>query len=231
MIILEIVDYKQLFKSALVYIIYSNSYIFKYIPIIIFGLFGIYYEDTKFALLISLIVNIILLFVLLKIYWKDLKKEFKIFIDNILDNIDIGLLYWLIGLTIMVISNLILTYVFKSKGANNEIIIQSYIKPFPVIMGINICITAPFIEELVFRKTLHDSFKNKYVFIVLSFLIFGLAHVMQDAKTIIDWLYIIPYGSLGACFAIMYSKTKTVFTSMTIHMIHNTTLFFISLVI
>ena len=125
----------------------------------------------------------------------------------------------------MIISNLILTYVFKSEGANNEIILREYIKDYPFIMGINICLTGPFIEEVIFRKALRNAFPNPFIFISLSFLIFGSLHVTSYATNIIDYLYIIPYGTLGAAFAIMYQKTNTVFTSMIYHSLHNTLLF------
>ena len=47
----------------------------------------------------------------------------------------------------------------------------------------------------------------------------------------IDYLYIIPYGVLGGAFAIAYSKTESVFTSMTFHMLHNTAIFLLSTMI
>jgi membrane protease YdiL (CAAX protease family) len=99
-------------------------------------------------------------------------------------------------------------------------------------MVINAGFVAPFNEEIVFRKTLHDIVgKYKWIFIGLSFLLFGGAHVISSATTILDYLYIIPYGALGAAFAFAYSKTNTIYTSMTIHMIHNTVLILLSIMI
>ena len=62
----------------------------------------------------------------------------------------------------------------------------------------------------------------------MSGLFFGLIHNLTglDSKQI---LYIIPYGAFGCVFAYMYTKTRTIFTSMTFHFIHNTVLVLISL--
>ena len=53
----------------------------------------------------------------------------------------------------------------------------------------------------------------------------------NSANSIVDYLYIIPYGVLGGAFALAYSKTESVFTSMTFHMLHNTALFLLSTMI
>lgn len=231
MINLEYIEKSKLFKTIIAYTIYTYSYLFRYIPLIILSILGIYYETTGYSLLLSLISNIILLLVLVRLYWKDLKEELLLFIKEFYKNMDIGLIYWLIGLTIMVISNLVLIYVFKSDGAVNEITVQSYLKEYPIIMGISICIVAPVIEEIIFRKSIKDFIKSDLIFVIFSFFLFGAVHVVGTATTLIDYLYIIPYGTLGACFAIMYNKTNSIFTSMSIHAIHNTLLFFISLII
>ena len=60
---------------------------------------------------------------------------------------------------------------------------------------------------------------------------FGGAHVIDSAKTFIDILYIIPYGALGGAFALAYYDTDTIFTSMTMHMIHNLILCIISVAV
>ena len=177
------------------------------------------------AVLLVSFADLILLFIYLMIYRKDLIMEFKTFKNKLLENINTGFVCWLVGLFIMFASNMILISVFHSEGANNEIIVRSMVDAFPLMMGLNVCLLAPIIEEIAFRKTLKDIFKNKYLFVFASFLLFGLAHVTSQATSIIDWLYIIPYGSLGGLFAYAYHKTDTLFTSVMFHMIHNTIVF------
>ena len=181
------------------------------------------------SIFISMIASIIISFILIILYRKELVNEFKKFKKNLLENIDTGFICWFSGMVLMIIVNSIILIVFKSKGANNENAIQEYIKIAPLIMGLDICLIAPFNEEIIFRKAIKDIVKNKYLFVFLSFLIFGGAHVVGSAKNIVDCLYIIPYGILGAVFAIAYYKTDTVYTSMTFHMIHNTLAFLVSI--
>ena len=129
------------------------------------------------------------------------------------------------------ISNLILIIIFRSGGANNENAVQDLIKSCPIAMGFYSCLIAPFVEEVVFRKTIKDFIKNKWLFINVSFLFFGGAHVLSMAENLVDLLYIIPYGTLGATFAYAYHKTDTVFTSTLFHIIHNTSLFLLSILV
>ena len=176
-------------------------------------------------------IIVTLLFIFYFIYRKELKEDLKKFKDNILENIDIGFKYWIIGLIIMMASNYIIRFVFHGQGANNEQAVQTMIKSFPLLMLIDGGLIAPFTEEITFRKTIKDIFKNKWIFVFLSFLLFGGAHVIIGAKTWIDYLYIIPYGSLGAALALSYYESDTIFTPLFTHMMHNTILMLLSILI
>ena len=224
-------DYlKKLCKSAITYFIFFNSIIFQYIIIILFKIDRSKIKGNySFAILLSVIAALCVAFILFIIYRKDLVKEFKIFKKNIVECIDTGLGCWVVGLVIMAFSNIIIAYFFKTGGANNENAVQSLIKVSPILMAIDACIIAPFNEEIVFRKAIRDISFNKYIFIFLSFLAFGGAHVLGSANSIGEYLYIIPYGALGAMFAVAYSKTDTFFTSLLFHIIHNTSLIIISI--
>lgn len=213
----------KIMKGIFVFILFYNSYLFQYIPIILLK-----YDlnklkgNNKAAVILSTFSSLVVAIILIIIYRKELIRDFKLFKAKFLNNMDTGLVCWLTGIGVMVIVNLVLTYVFKSDGANNENAIQELIKTLPYVMAINVCLLAPFNEEMVFRKALKDISINKYLFVILSFLLFGGTHVLSSAKNIIDYLYIIPYGALGASFAIAYNKTDTIYTSMSYHFIHNT---------
>ena len=155
----------------------------------------------------------------------------KIFKENFLDCINTGFYAWFVGLIIMFISNFLLSFIFHFPGAKNESLVQDMIKSLPVLMVMNAAVFAPFVEEIVFRKTVKDVFKNVYLFMLVSFLLFGGAHVISQANSLVDLLYIIPYGSLGAAFAYAYYKTDTIFTSMMLHSFHNFVLVIMSILI
>jgi len=49
--------------------------------------------------------------------------------------------------------------------------------------------------------------------------------------TLIDLVYIVPYGALGFAFALSYDKTKTIYSSIAMHMIHNTIAFILLILV
>ena len=221
---------KKIIKCIIVFLIFNLSMYLQYIPVILFKL-NVKTMSYETAILLSSFSSISMFIIFFFIYKKDLKNYFKDFIKNKDEYMDVGIRCWIIGLLIMLISNYILNIVLKAGGANNEKAVQTMIKTLPLLMIIDAGIIAPFNEEIVFRKSLKDIFKNKWFFIITSFLLFGSAHVLNSAKTITDYLYIIPYGALGASFAYAYHKTNNFFTPLILHMIHNIILIIISILI
>ena len=221
-------NYKILIRSLFVLTIFWYSVFFQWIPVWIFHLNRESITPTV-QVYLSVFASVILFSIYCFLYWKDLKKEFKIFKKNLIENLDAGVRWWLLGLFIMVISNLVITFFLKDGGAANEKTVQTMLKYAPSLMLIEAGFIAPFNEEIVFRKALKDVFSNKWLFAFLSFLLFGGGHVFSNIKAITDYLYIIPYGALGATFALAYDETDTVFTSLTMHILHNTALVILSL--
>lgn len=221
---------KYIIKGIIVFLIFEFSVYLQYIPVILLNI-NVKTMSYKTAVVLSTFSSIVTFFIFFLIYRKDLKKDFKDFWKNKENYMDTGIRCWIIGLLIMFASNIILNYLLKAGGAANEKTVQTMIKTLPILMIIDAGFIAPFNEEIVFRKTLKDIFKNKWLFIILSFLLFGGVHVISSAKTILDYLYIIPYGALGAAFAYSYYKTNNLFTSITLHMFHNIILILISILI
>ncbi len=228
---MEKIEKKLLYiaKGLIVLIIFWYSTYFQLIPIKLFKL-DISSLDNSTKIILSCFSTLMCFIIFFFLYRKDLKNDFKLFMKNKEENMDIGIRYWVIGLILMIIINFILNFVLKTGGANNEHAVQKMIKTLPLIMLLDAGLLAPFVEEIVFRKTLKDIFKNKWIFVIISFLFFGGAHVISSAKVLTDYLYIIPYGILGGCFALAYYKTNTLFTSVFLHMIHNTILITLSIV-
>ena len=220
--------FKNIIRGLLVFVLFFNSVYIQLIPVIIFKL-DLNNLSNSMSVILSTFSSLILVFILFFIYRKDLIKEFKLFKDNLMKNIDIGFKAWITGVIIMVIANLIIITLFKSGMANNEQAVQQMISSLPWLMLINAGLLAPFNEEIVFRKTLKDVFKNKWVYVFLSFLLFGGAHVFGTANNLVDYLYIIPYGALGGAFAYAYYKTDSIFTPMFLHVFHNTVLCLVSI--
>ena len=224
------INTKKIIKSISAFLVF---YLLPYIIIFILKLVGVTFNNITNStnVIINTILSLITAIILFIIYKKDFKEDLIKFKSDFIKNIDTGFKCWFVGLIIMMISNIILTFLLKAGGANNEQAVQNLLSSLPAIMAIDICLLAPFNEEIAFRKTIKDVFKNKWIFVILSFLLFGGAHVISSAKTLTDYLYIIPYGALGGSFAYAFYETDTIFTSMTMHFIHNTILVILSLFI
>ena len=221
--------YSNLIKGLITFIVFFSS---SYIQLTFLNILNINPKSLsiKEATILSCISSFIITIIVVLLYRKDLKKEFKIFKDKLSDNLDIGFKYWMIGLFIMMVSNLILANVLNAGEAANEQTVQKMISAAPLLLLISAGILAPILEEITFRKVFRDNIKNNIIYVIVSGFIFGYLHV-SGTNDILQLLYIIPYSSLGVCFAISYVKTKTVFTSMTMHMLHNTILTLFSILI
>ena len=186
-------------------------------------------EMTDFNKSILLIFcEFLLVLFIVFIYRKELKKEFKIYKNNFKKYFKFSLKYWALGLLIMGLSNVIIQLIFKVTP-NNEANVQLVLKKLPLYITITSIFFAPILEELIFRKSFKKCFKNEIIFMFSSGLLFGFMHVLSSTNPL-GFLYIIPYGTFGVIFSYMYNKTETIFTSIFIHMIHNSILVILSLI-
>lgn len=218
----------EIVKALLVIFLYFFSANFQYLAVFLFRM-DLKNFTMRDQVIVSTFADILLLILIVLIYRKELIQEFKRYKNNFQEDFDIGLRYWFVGLIIMMISNVLIARFTPLQSSNNETAVQTMIGSSPLLMLITAGILAPIIEEITFRKTFRGIFKNKWIFCFVSGFIFGLLHVLGNATTPFEYLYIIPYGSLGFFFAYSYDKTDTVLTSMTMHAIHNTVLILISI--
>lgn len=164
----------------------------------------------------AILIGIIILihFKKLKNDAKDLKKNHKKYYKNCLK-------YWFIALFIMYVSNFIIS-LLKDGLPNNEALIREQFQISPIYIFVSAVIFAPVLEELIFRQSFRNLINNKWLFIIISGLVFGGMHVFNGSNiTLIDMLYIIPYSIPGMAFAYMLYKTDNIFVPMGFHMLHN----------
>lgn len=204
-------------KCIICFYIFLES---AYIQRLIIKMFHITNLTDSIKTILSAVSNICIMIIFFFIYRKELIKEWKIFKKNYKDNLDISFKYWIYGLIGMILSNIIITLIFGSSQSNNEQALRKLINAVPFVMLINAGIIGPINEEIIFRKGFKNVFKNKWLFILISGIFFGMMHVIS-ATTINQFLYFIPYSCLGVSFGIMYYKTDTIYTSLFAHMFHN----------
>ncbi len=177
-----------------------------------------------------LAVYVFTLLVILFIIRKDLIKQWKSFLKEPKKVLNKGFTYWIYGMIVMIISNLIVTSILGNIAVNEqttrEVLFQTPLYSIPTILFIG-----PFLEEIVFRYGFRKAFKKEIPYTIFCAVIFGglhvitaidewtLANILSHASEI---LFIVPYGSLGFFFAKAYYETENIFSSVIPHMLHNT---------
>ncbi len=217
----------EICKGLLTFLIFYFSSYLQIIPILLFNIDVNDYTSTDLAIVNSF-VDLLLVIILIILYFKELKKEFNTFKNSIKKSLDTAFKYWFIGLIIMCISNIAIGIITSLGTSSNETAVQSLVSTSPYLMLFTAGILAPIAEEITFRKGIAKIFKNKWVYATASGLIFGLLHVIGSTN-ILEYLYVIPYGSLGFFFALTYYDTKSIYPSIIMHAIHNSSLILLSI--
>ena len=218
----------EICKGLVTFLIFYFSSYLQVIPIAIFNIDVNNYTTTDLAI-VNTFTDLILVLILIILYFKELRKEFKTFKDNWKMNMDTAFKYWFLGLMIMCISNIAIALITSLGTSSNEQAVQGLINSTPYLMLFTAGILAPIAEEITFRKGVSKIFKNKWVYATASGLIFGFLHVMGSSNPL-EYLYIIPYGSLGFFFALTYYDTKSIYPSIIMHAIHNSALVLLSII-
>lgn len=211
------------------YLLFLFSSLFYLIPL---ELLNIDYDTLSITnqTLLSLFSSLVMIIILIIIYRKSLKKDLKDFKDHYKEYLDLGLKCWIMGLVIMCASNLLIGLLTPVKEANNEVLVQEMLKTTPLLSFISATFFAPFIEEMLFRKSLGDIYENNYIKIFMCALVFGSLHVIFSMTSAWDLLYILPYGALGGAFAYILTKKNNILIPITFHMLHNGIITIISII-
>ncbi|HIR58636.1 MAG TPA: CPBP family intramembrane metalloprotease [Candidatus Onthousia excrementipullorum] len=217
----------EICKGLLTFLIFYFSSYLQVIPITLFSIDVNNYTAGDLAI-VNTFTDLILVLILIILYFKELKKEFKTFKDSWKLSMDTAFKYWFIGLIIMCVSNVLIGIITNLNTSSNEQAVQTLVSSTPYLMLFTAGILAPIAEELTFRKGVSKLFKNKWVYATASGLIFGILHVIGSGN-ILEYLYIIPYGSLGFFFALTYYDTKSIYPSIIMHAIHNSALILLSI--
>lgn len=208
-------------KFAISLTLFFFGSLLRYIPIFILGLDSknISNETSILLTLFSNTVSFIILFIM---YRKSIIDGIKDLKNKKAKPLLEGFNIWFIGLMVMVFSNMIISWLNQGGTSNNEESIRFMLQNFPYLSALSVAILSPTIEELVFRRAFRDIFNNKWLYIATSGLIFGALHVLlSPVNSFIDYLYLIPYCSMGIAFSYMYYKTNNIIVSITLHIAHN----------
>ena len=218
---------KNIIKNVLIFISY---FIYEYVFIALLSCFNIdYYSFSYSNKVLTLFIFYLIYIVFIIVMYKDeIKKDFIDFKNNYKQYLSKYLWVYLVGILLMGISNMIIQSITNLELSGNEENVRLLIKKIPLFMMFSSVIYAPFIEEIIFRKSIKNIINKKYLFIIISGFLFGVLHI-SDYTNINEILMGIPYMIMGIDFAYIYYKTNNIFTTMTFHLCHNLVLLIIQL--
>lgn len=171
---------------------------------------------------IMILIDLTMVIFVLTLLKKKFKGQLQDFKKNWKENLKTIFKFWLLGLLLMMITNLIIN-VFIMKGiAPNEETNREVLNNFRIYAITTMCLLTPIIEEALFRLNFKNALPNKKVFLIVTSLLFGLMHVILQIKSPLDILYLIPYSILGLTFGLIFYNTKNITSSIIAHMLHNT---------
>ena len=227
--------YKDLFIALLAFLLY-----FLFSPLIkeILNLFKIDINDLGPIPLniILIVVDLLFMGVLFLIYKKEVINDFKAFTSNKGKWFFKYLGLFIGSVVVMGALNLILSKITNMGTSENEELVRELIKKLPVYMTISTIIYAPFVEEILFRKCVRKIIVGndklvKIAYVLISAIIFGLVHVLALDASFYDILMGIPYMVVGLSLGYIYVKTDNVFATMQFHLMHNTILLILQLIL
>ena len=187
------------------------------------SLFHINYNEMSlpFKVTYLIIFEIFLMSLIVLVLNKKISRDFQNMRKYHKENFKKYFKFWLISVGIMMLSNFIINFFVKTGISANEETIRETFKISPIYIFFSSVIFAPVVEELVFRQSLKNIIPNKYIFIIVSGIIFGGLHVITSLTSVTDLLYLIPYCAPGFAFAYILADSDNIFIPISLHFMHN----------
>ena len=183
--------------------------------------------DENSAILFTVINNIMIYTILIVSCIILLKKEIITDFKHLEKRIAVKVfLTCLAGVGLVYAGNLvgtILTSIFGGEGssANQSTLQTILLSKYGPIMIIMIVVVGPIVEELIFRKSMHQIFRYfklpSWAVLVISSVLFGLIHVIS-AK---DFVQVFPYICMGLTLGWLEIKENNIFPSIFVHIFNN----------
>ena len=217
---------KNIFKLIISFVLFFNiSLVITYI----FKLVGINYSDFNYIdyACLNTFIELIMFVVVLLFYKKYLKKDLVLFKLNKKDYIKKIISYFLIFLVVKygvaLFSSLLLVMLGSDLvTSENQETVVTLAKTLPFMMMISTSLLAPFVEEGIFRLGIRKVINNKYLFILVSGLIFGFMHIFPTELPIyVALIESLNYVTMGLLLAYIYNETDNIYVVVIIHALNN----------
>lgn len=217
--IIEKIKYsnKDLFSAAIVFLAYFSQFIWGNL---------ISKDNTLVSTLISICFYVFMFILVIILFRNKIIDDFQL----LKNNFNAYLKYDLPKYGLMLISfigiNFLCIIVTKNATSVNQEMVEKLPKLLLFILSV---LWAPIVEEIVFRETIRRFIKNNWIFIIISSLLFGFMHVINETSILNILMTLLPYGFLGGFLAYIYTKTSNIVNNMMIHSVWNLFAFLISL--
>ena len=157
-------------KSIIIFILLLLGMAFiPYIPLMILNI-KIDSLSQSVKIWYNFFCDIVFIIIVFMVYKDDYIKNIKDYFKSFGDHFEEAFKYYIIGLVIMLVSNLIIGFCFKGANANNEEAVRNLINLYPLYMLFSVAIYAPFIEQIFLesrsRYFIHTRFYH--IFLVKS---------------------------------------------------------------
>ncbi|MFA5408090.1 MAG: CPBP family intramembrane glutamic endopeptidase [Bacilli bacterium] len=180
-------------------------------------------------------IGVIFIIIVSLIYHHEISSGFKLYFKDLKKNFLKTLKYLFVIATILFVSFNFSSMILGSstKIMGNDPTILNTFKYFPLYIVFVTSIYSPYVEELIFRKSLHSIFKNKILFIALSGILYGFFHQSSDLSIftfINNWgletllsstIAVFPYILFGCALSYIYIKEKNIVFPIAIKFIYN----------
>ena len=217
---------KNIFKLIISFVLFFNL---SLVIACIFKLVGINYSDFNYIdyACLNTFIELIMFVVVLLFYKKYLKKDLVLFKLNKKDYIKKIISYFLIFLVVKygvaLFSGLLLVMLGSDLvTSENQEAVVTLAKKFPFMMMISTSLLAPFVEEGIFRLGIRKVINNKYLFILVSGLIFGFMHIFPtELPLYVALIESLNYVTMGLLLAYIYNETDNIYVVVIIHALNN----------
>lgn len=217
---------KNLFKFIVVVLMFfllgsTFSSILKYIGIDV-SLFD--YKDYSYY---ELFLELLFAAVVYYLYRKCFRQDYKEIKNGIKDYLNTILKFFALFMAIKIFSAILTSVVSLIIGvqigeSENQEAIVKITSASPLLMLMSTVVLAPIVEEGIFRLGLRKVINNKYIFVIVSGLIFGFMHIFPtDLSMSVALTYSITYVTMGVCLAYIYTETDNIWVCILIHAINN----------
>lgn len=189
---------------------------------LIFCLFLMFFVSDYLNGIQIIFVYITIFTIMILLFRKQLLHDFKIFKEYFKEYNSLVVKTWLKALVVVGIISIIIQLITNIDTSTNQENLNEMFGTLPVLVAVLSMIYAPIVEELMFRGVLRKFFNKKYVFILISGILFGALHVIDDFQSIEELLYIFVYSTLGIYLSSLYYNTNNICTNIYFHFLQNT---------